>query len=489
MEIEPRVSPFSIYDSTTPDAVVRADSAAQVAFTEDTSAQGPVVIEGVRVTPDIITITEAWVTKTAPTMHDNPVTQNTSLTEFKIAWNAAITNSADNLPVTKNAPITDPEDTQDTLTTDDAAIQNDKVIGEDFVQARPPKADAVAPDTGPIDSNSPERELSTSTAIGKQPLKRLTAAPDTQSLPGQTDILNDAQIADLCSLPPRIRQLYSLYFNHHGVIRTEYLKNLFERLPSGELRHPEDILRSCVPKWKTRLENFERQNSSQLATGQTNETQGTLIPAKRGIENTTSPKEGKKPAASKGTPGVLSTGSRKPGASPSAGRLSLTLSGPSGSRRTALTMGPPPPGALSTQNSSALSASHPGSHPRDTSNLALENNQEIKSGSNEGHGINQCEAPVMDFLSPNFERYPGHFTHKCQAGGIQLLELDNLSRFIKWLTGEVHQLDYFILSAAQLSHDRHYLGCLRDVWDRLVYLRDACMEMEAQLKDRMDSKN
>lgn len=81
---------------------------------------------------------------------------------------------------------------------------------------------------------------------------------DPEDLPDENAELTVEQIRQLIYQKPPVRKKYERYFHGRGQIRKELYHLIFERLPTGQLRHPETIIASNVLHWQTTLLHYEK---------------------------------------------------------------------------------------------------------------------------------------------------------------------------------------------------------------------------------------
>lgn len=399
-----------------------------------------------------------------------------------------------NDPTDLDAPNEDGEVSRDSLAPEDVNTREDNLADNDLLDPGSPKSHIETAVSNSGLRVSPDPEPASSSVKGKRSTRRMKPTVDLESLPNPKDDLTDAEISNLCCQPPRIRQRYTNYFASHGVIRAAYYKILFERLPDGELRFPEAVLRSCVPKWKERLEAYEPAESSHAGVVHSRKRKGMVTAVKRSADDDTdshkpSLKKAKKATASKieelQVDRPISETSPLPRPVPTL-RIRPVIS-----RRTALSMGLLP-GIHSSQPSTvphADSSDHvPKELPKTSASSAPDQIQTIQSDSAEDLHVNP-DVPNMDNRRPFFGIRPAQSTHAFNAGSSQLLDPNYLGQFAQNLTGEIQQLDLATVAIVRTSHEQGPYWRFRNLRDTLVHLRDQCVDIEAKLRRHMPTKD
>jgi hypothetical protein len=333
----------------------------------------------------------------------------------------------------------------------------------------------------------PKLDPASSSVKGTQSTKRRTKATiDPDDLPSKDDELSEAQIASLCYQPPRVRQAYTRYFANAGTIRAAYANILMERLPNGELRFPEDVLRSCLPKWKgwkDRLGSSQPGDSAQTGSGPNRKRKGAATPAKRfADEDIEPPKKTKKPNVSKNEK------SKEPPPDLDSNYLNLrsSLEPRHQSLRfvsvitpgTALSRGLPP-SAISSKPPTAPQAGSSESFPSEASKTPYSQQPKVQNQPSQiaASNINPSAVPNLD--EPRVHNH----------GNCQLLDPNHLSQFAQYLTGQIQQLDLAIVSIAHGAHDQGRRYALRRLRDVLIDLRDLCVDMEIEQRSRTVTKS
>ncbi|KAJ5380788.1 uncharacterized protein N7496_003216 [Penicillium cataractarum] len=391
------------------------------------------------------------------------------------------------------APNEDAEVSRDSLAPEDVNTREDQLADNDLLDPGSSKSHI---ETAVSDSGiraSPDPEPASSSVKGTRSKRRMKPTVDLDSLPNPEDELTDAEIANLCCQPPRIRQRYTNYFASHGVIRAAYCRILFERLPDGELRFPEEVLRSCIPKWKERLEVYEPAESSHAGAGPSRKRKGTVTAAKRSVDDDAdsrkhSPKKARKATASKSE--ELQVDQPISEASPLPRPVPTLRIRPVISRRTALSMGLPP-GLHSSQPSTfapAGSSDHVSKELSKASASTHDPTQNIQSDSAEDQHAS-LDVPNMDTRRPFFSIRPTQSTHAFSVGSSQLLDPNYLGQFAQNLTGEIQQLDLATVAIVRTSHDQGPYWRFRNLRDTLVHLRDQCVDIEARLRKHLATKD
>lgn len=106
-------------------------------------------------------------------------------------------------------------------------------------------------------TDAAESAANASTAGAAKTSRPRAKFDNSDDLPDENVELTEADIVRLIYQKPLIRKKYGRYFKSRGQIRTEYFHLIFERLPTGELRHPEAIITSNVLHWQNTLRHFE----------------------------------------------------------------------------------------------------------------------------------------------------------------------------------------------------------------------------------------
>jgi hypothetical protein len=400
------------------------------------------------------------------------------------------------LPTQDDPPVVEDLKEKVELTRESSApediTKHENLRDDDLLEPHFPGLQAAAPASDSGRCASPETEPVSTSVKAKQSRKRVRGPVDLEGLPDPADDLTEAQIASLCSQPPRVRQLYPQYFAKHGAIRAAYSKILFERLPGGGLRFSEDVLRSCLPRWKEHLEAVEPGESSHAGTGQGRKRKGTATAAKHGAdEDVDSHKRTKKSSASRSEESPVDTLITEPSPSllPIIPPLRLR---PMISRRTALATGLPV-GAHTSQHSAGLDAGSSEALPRDPvkglAAAALGQNQTVQTDSSHIQHNNPSDVPNMEIRRALMGNQPGSSGHIINVGGSQPLDPVHLAILAQHLTSEIQQMDFAILGTAHTSRDQGRIQRLRALWDALVNLRNLCVDMEIEQRSHMVSKD
>lgn len=389
-----------------------------------------------------------------------------------------------------NAPNEDDEVSQYCMAPEYGNTRDGRLADDDLLDPGSPKSHI---ETAASDFVSPDPEPASSSLKSQQSKKRRKVTVDLDSLPNPEDELNDAEIASLCSQPPRVRQRYTNYFASHGVIRAAYYKILFERLPHGELRLPEEVLRSCLPKWRERLEAYEAAESSHAGVGHSRKRKGTMAAAKPSADDDTdshkpSPKKAKKATPSKSED--LQVDQPISEASPPSRPVPTLRFRPVISSRTAVSMGRQPgvhlsrpttvPDAGSPENAPVDSLKHPVNSP-------LDHRHDVTSDSTQ---VQQAypDVPEINSHRPCLGNRPAQSTSVFNLGRSQLLDPNYLAQFAQNLTGEIQQLDLDVVTIARSLHDEGPYWRFRNLRDTLLYLRDQCVDIETKLRRHLATK-
>lgn len=135
-------------------------------------------------------------------------------------------------------------------------------MAQDSLQAvdpAEPETDlAATPDTSTASPVSKPKTPASSSKSAARHRATFEAPEDLpQDFPDEEANLNPEQIAKLFYQSLTQRKKYHRYFNASGRARRPLYKFIFERLPDGELKHPETIIRSNVMNWQNQLLYFE----------------------------------------------------------------------------------------------------------------------------------------------------------------------------------------------------------------------------------------
>lgn len=387
----------------------------------------------------------------------------------------------------------DPAEQSENITEQNHKPANDHLGYADY------HAEAVSGSGSPI---TPKLDTACSSFKGKQSTKRRTKTTiDPDDLPSKDDELSEAQIASLCYQPPRVRQAYTRYFANAGTIRAAYANILKEQLPNGEPRFPEDVLRSCLPKWKgwkDRLEASQPGDSAQTGSGPNRSRKKPATPAKRvADEDIEPPKKTKKPNLSKNE--VLPDAQKKTGNMvPEEPRQPIRLRTVI-TPRTALSIALPP-SAISSKPPTALQLGSSESFPSEASKTPYLQQPKVQNQPSEiaAFSINPSAVPNLDNRKSFYGNHiptQGTGVHNQgnrqlhNHGNCQLLDPNHLSQFAQYLTGEIQQLDLAIVSLAHGANDQGRRYALRHLRDVLIDLRDLCVDMEIEQRSRTITKS
>lgn len=332
------------------------------------------------------------------------------------------------------------------------AEQDDRLVNDSLVDLGSPNARAESVVSDSDTHMSPDAEPVSSSIRGQRRGRPRKTTVDLDDLPSPDDELTDAEIASLFLQPRKIRQRYTRYFSSStGFVRVAYQKLLFERLPEGGMRFSENILRSCLAKWKDRLEAFE--------TGEPHPSTGarkrkcTVRGGDDEIDAT--PKIKKKASASKDT------------------KLPVGLQ--------------PSESGLSSTGLPILHLRSPGSCRAAPGEASVSQRQQGEStdGQNNTLGGPSLESRKPVLVGHPVQSQPAlisiHRDNSVIVGGSQLLDPVHRSGFIQYLTNEIHQLDYIVLNNAISSHNGPNYR-LRILWDDLVQLRNSCVDLDVEQK-------
>lgn len=371
----------------------------------------------------------------------------------------------------------------------DADVVETTGVSDDASQALPTQDDPSASESGVRTFADPEP--ASSSVKAKQSKWRSRGPVDLDGLPNPEDELTNDQIASLCSQPPRVRQHYPQYFSKQGTIRAAYYNILLERRPDGVMRFSEDVLRSCLSKWKEHLEETEPGESSHAGRVQGRKRKGTATPAKRDAdEDVGSRKKTKKSSASRREESSVDTLTTKPSPllRPTIPPLRLR---PVISRHTPIALGHP---IAHTPHLPMAIHAEPSEDPsripfNGPTAAALGHNREVQSDSVEGQPGNSSDVPSMDTRMPLIGSQPGPAAVVVNLGCSQPLDPDRLDMLAQRLTRELQQMDFAIIVTAHTSHDQGRLQRLRALWSALVNLRDLCVDMEIEQRNHMVSKD
>jgi hypothetical protein len=370
----------------------------------------------------------------------------------------------------------------------DVVKQDDKSANEDSLNSGCPnyRAETAASDSG--SHMSPNPEPASSSVKGRQSTKRRTKTTiDPDDLPSKDDELSAAQIAVICSQPKKIRQGYTRYFASSGTIRAAYKDILLERRPDGELRFSEDILRSCIPKWKEHLEGSELGESTQPGEGHNRKRKGTATAAKRiADEDTEPPKKSKKPKISKSE--ELCVHQENMGHIFSEEPRQHIRIRPVITPRTALARGLPATTSLCTPSTALQESS---SEPLVSNAQPHDQNQPSQIDASNGHRLKPSAVPNMDNRKSFFGKNATQATRVLNLGTCSLLDPNYLAQFAQYLTGEIQQLDLAIVGIAHGAgpHDQGHRYALRRLRDVLIDFRDLCVDMEIEQRRRTVTKS
>lgn len=342
---------------------------------------------------------------------------------------------------------------------------------------------------------SPNTETVSTSVKGKQSTKRRTKTTiDPDDLPSKDDELSEAQIASLCYQPPRVRQGYTKYFAAAGTIRAAYANILMERLPNGERRFSEDILRSCLPKWKDRKDRLEvshHGDSAQTGSGPSRKRKGPATPAKRvADEDIEPPKKTKrlnvsKTEKSKDPPPDLGSNDLNPHPLQEPRHQTLRF-------RSVITPGTAlsrglPPSAISSKSPTALQAGSSEPFPSEASETPYSQQPKVQNQpsdiavSNINPSLDNRKSFYRNHIPTQGTGVQNHGNHQLHNhNNCQLLDPNHLSQFAQYLTGEIQQLDLAIVSIAHGAHDQGRRYALRHLRDVLIDLRDLCVDMEIE---------
>lgn len=332
------------------------------------------------------------------------------------------------------------------------AEQDEELVNDGLMEPGSPSAYAESAVSDSDTHMSPDAEPVSSSVKGQPRGRSRKTTVDLDGLPNPDDELTDAEIASLFLQPRKIRQRYTPYFSGStGFVRVAYQKLLFERLPDGGMRFSEDVLRSCLAKWKDRLEAFEI-GESHPSTG-VRKRKYTVRSGDDGIDATQKIK--KKASATKDTK---------------------------------LPLGPQPSDSgLSSTGLPILHLRSPGSRRAAPAEASVSRRQQGESTDGQN---NDLGGPSLDNRRPVLVGYlsqsqPGlasiHRDNGGIVGGSQLLDPVHRSGFIQYLTNEIHQLDYIVLNTAISSHNGPNYR-LRILWDDLVQLRNSCVNLDVEQK-------
>ncbi|OOQ84207.1 hypothetical protein PEBR_33656 [Penicillium brasilianum] len=393
-----------------------------------------------------------------------------------------------------NAPNEDDEVSQYCMAPEYGNTRDGQLADDDLLDPGSPKSHIETAASDSAIHASPDPEPASSSLKSQQSKKRRKVTVDLDSLPNPEDELNDAEIASLCSQPPRIRQRYTNYFASHGVIRAAYYKILFERLPDGELRLPEEVLRSCLPKWRERLEAYEAAESSHAGVGHSRKRKGTMAAAKPSADDDTDSHKPSLKKAKRATPSKsedLQVDQPISEASPPSRPVPTLRFRPVISSRTAVSMGRQPgihssqpttvPHAGSSEDVSVDSLKHPVNSP-------LDHCQDVTSGSAEAQQV-YPDVREINSHRPCFDNRPAQSTSAFNLGMSQLLDPNYLARFAQNLTGEIQQLDLAVVTIARSLNDEGPYWRFRNLRDTLLYLRDQCIDIETKLRRHLATKD
>ena len=338
------------------------------------------------------------------------------------------------------------------------AEQDDRVVNDGLIDPGSLHACAESVVSDSDTHMSPDPEPVSSSVKDQRRGRPSKTTVDLDGLPNPDDELTDAEIASLFLQPKKIRQRYTRYFSSStGFVRAAYQKLLFERLPEGGMRFSEDVLRSCVAKWKDRLDAFEI-GESHPSTG-ARKRRSTARGGDDDIDATQKIK--KKASASKDTKLPVGPQPSESGLS-STGLPILHLRTP-GRRRAALGE------ASVSQRQQGESAD---GRNNNLGGLSLENRRPVLVG-----------YPAQS--QPGLASI--HRDSDVIVGGSQLLDPVHRSGFIQYLTNEIHQLDYIVLNTAISSHNGPNYP-LRILWDDLVQLRNSCVDLDVDQKRQGKTK-
>lgn len=380
----------------------------------------------------------------------------------------------------------DPAEQTENITEENHKPTNDDLLDEACADYR---AEIAVSDSGSHMSPNPDTVLPS--VKGKQSTKRRTKATiDPDNLPSKDDELSEAQIASLCYQPPRVRQGYTRYFATAGTIRAAYSGILMERLPNGELRFSEEILRSCLPKWKDRKDlmgSSELGDSAQTGSGPSRKRKGAATSAKRVADEDIGPQRKTKKRKNEQLPvNQGDTGHVVPAEPRRPLRIRSVIT-----PRTAFSMGLPP-SAISSKPPTALQAGSSESFPSEALKARHSQQPQVQNQPSQiaTSNINPSAVPNSD----NRKSFCGNFiptqgTRVHNYGSCQLLDPNHLSQFAQYLTGEIQQLDLTIVSIAHGSHDQGRRYALRHLRDVLIDLRDLCVDMEIEQRSLTVTKS
>ncbi|CEO60672.1 hypothetical protein PMG11_05267 [Penicillium brasilianum] len=392
-----------------------------------------------------------------------------------------------------NAPNEDDEVSQYCMAPEYGSTRDGQLADDDLLDPGSPKSHIETAASDSAIHASPDPEPASSSLKSQQSKKRRKVTVDLDSLPNLEDELNDAEIASLCSQPPRIRQRYTNYFASHGVIRAAYYKILFQRHPNGELRLPEEVLRSCSPKWRERLEAYEAAESSHAGVGHSRKRKGTMAAAKPSADDDTDSHKPSLKKAKKTTPSKsedLQVDQPISETSPPSRPVPTLRFRPVISCRTAVSMGRPP-GIHSSQTTTVSDAGYPENVPVDCLkhpvNSTFDHRHDVTSDSTQ---VQQAYPDVREINShrPCLDNRPAQSTSVFNLGRSQLLDPNYLAQFAQNLTGEIQQLDLDVVTIARSLHDEGPYWRFRNLRDTLLYLRDQCVDIETKLRRHLATK-
>ncbi|KAF7719673.1 Uncharacterized protein PECH_004173 [Penicillium ucsense] len=339
-----------------------------------------------------------------------------------------------------------------------------------------PEGALTTPQTPPNDPASPEP--APSQAKSQRIRRRMKVPLAPASLPDPDRDLNEEQIRLVCAQLPRVRQKYGQYFSAAGLIRAAWSQALLKRGPDGEMLLPEDVLRSCMPKWKARLESLKSEESPRSHTRKRHERESSTA---EGPDNGSSSakkakrlhRDAEKTSDVETAPSQNILSRKKPMIRIRADTSRLGESNKGNAVETdacrAAEVRVRDPGRVSKSEARKILDSGAGrpSVKRSAMGNALSEQYNLFTHRVKFHRLPPTDSQSADQIAP-----------PAPAGHSKLLDPKYLKSFNDFLTQEIHHMDDTIL---QIEHDpatRGQADTLRNHWHALVNLRDSCTRIE-----------